>query len=405
MKIFDLAFKDISQILRDRKSLLFLVAMPIIFTLFMGLALRGGTTSQDSRIPLAWVDPEPDALLNKALVRRIEASDTIKLMTMENDAALEALSKNKVDGILVVPAGFSQKAMDGEAVQLALLTDPVSTTGQTLYQTLRVDLTQLMSAVEIAQLAVNTIDAQKNLSIEAKTAEQDSAFENAWNAWNENQKQNLIQIEKAVGQTMNPPFGGNPYNQTSPGILVQFAIFGLVTSAQILVQERRTRTLQRLMTTAMKPWEIVAGHMLAMFAIVFIQIIMLVVFGQWALNVDYLRQPFAILLVSIALGFWVSSMGLLIGVWAKAEDQVVLYSLIAMFLFSALGGAWFPLEGSGKTFALIGHLTPAAWAMDGYQNILMRGLGLNSIWLPTVVLIGYGVCFFLLAIWRLGRTS
>ena len=405
MKIFDLAFKDISQILRDRKSLLFLVAMPIIFTLFMGLALRGGTTSQDSRIPLAWVDPEPDALLNKALVRRIEASDTIKLMTMENDAALEALSKNKVDGILVVPAGFSQKTMDGEAVQLALLTDPVSTTGQTLYQTLRVDLTQLMSAVEIAQLAVNTIDAQKNLSIEAKTAEQDSAFENAWNAWNENQKQNLIQIEKAVGQTMNPPFGGNPYNQTSPGILVQFAIFGLVTSAQILVQERRTRTLQRLMTTAMKPWEIVAGHMLAMFAIVFMQTIMLVVFGQWALNVDYLRQPFAILLVSIALGFWVSSMGLLIGVWAKAEDQVVLYSLIAMFLFSALGGAWFPLEGSGKTFALIGHLTPAAWAMDGYQNILMRGLGLNSIWLPTVVLIGYGVCFFLLAIWRLGRTS
>ena len=403
MKIFDLAFKDISQILRDRKSLLFLVAMPIIFTLFMGLALRGGTTSQDSRIPLAWVDPEPDALLNKALVRRIEASDTIKLMTMENDAALEALSKNKVDGILVVPAGFSQKAMDGEAVQLALLTDPVSTTGQTLYQTLRVDLTQLMSAVEIAQLAVNTIDAQKNLSIEAKTAEQDSAFENAWNAWNENQKQNLIQIEKAVGQTMNPPFGGNPYNQTSPGILVQFAIFGLVTSAQILVQERRTRTLQRLMTTAMKPWEIVAGHMLAMFAIVFIQIIMLVVFGQWALNVDYLRQPFAILLVSIALGFWVSSMGLLIGVWAKAEDQVVLYSLIAMFLFSALGGAWFPLEGSGKTFALIGHLTPAAWAMDGYQNILMRGLSLNSIWLPTVVLIVYGLCFFLLAIRRLGR--
>ena len=405
MKIFDLALKDISQILRDRKSLLFLVAMPIIFTLFMGLALRGGTTSQDSRIPLAWVDPEPDALLNKTLFTRLEASGTIKLMTMENDAALEALSKNKVDGILVVPAGFSQKAMDGEAVQLALITDPVSTKGQTLYQTLRVDVTQLMSAVKIAQIDVNTIDTQKNLSVEAKTTEQNAAFENAWNAWDENQKQNLIRTEKAVGQATSAPFDGNPYNQTSPGILVQFAIFGLVTSAQILVQERKTRTLQRLMTTAMKPWEIVAGHMLAMFAIVFMQTIMLVVFGQWALNVDYLRQPFAILLVSIALGFWVSSMGLLIGVWAKAEDQVVLYSLIAMFLFSALGGAWFPLEGSGKTFALIGHLTPAAWAMDGYQNILMRGLGLNSIWLPTVVLIGYGVCFFLLAIWRLGRTS
>jgi ABC-2 type transport system permease protein len=65
-----------------------------------------------------------------------------------------------------------------------------------------------------------------------------------------------------------------------------------------------------------------------------------------------------------------------------------------------LGGAWFPLEGSGKTFAMIGHLTPAAWAMGGYQNILMRGLSLNSIWLPVLMLVSYGLFFFLLAVWR-----
>ena len=54
-------------------------------------------------------------------------------------------------------------------------------------------------------------------------------------------------------------------------------------SAQILVQERRSRTLQRLITTAMKPWQIVAGHMLAMFTVVFLQTVMLVLFGQkWA---------------------------------------------------------------------------------------------------------------------------
>ncbi len=138
--------------------------------------------------------------------------------------------------------------------------------------------------------------------------------------------------------------GGNPYNQASPGILVQFAIFGLVTSAQILVQERKTRTLQRLITTAMRPWQIVAGHMLAMFTIVFLQMLMLVLFGQWVLKVDYLREPLAIFLVAVMLGFWVASIGLLIGVLAKEEQQVILYSMIAMFLFSALGGTWFPLE-------------------------------------------------------------
>jgi hypothetical protein len=45
--------------------------------------------------------------------------------------------------------------------------------------------------------------------------------------------------------------------QASPGILVQFAIMELVTCGQILVQER---TLQRMLTTSMRPWQIVAGH-------------------------------------------------------------------------------------------------------------------------------------------------
>jgi ABC-2 type transport system permease protein len=154
------------------------------------------------------------------------------------------------------------------------------------------------------------------------------------------------------------------------------------------------------MTTAMKPWEIVAGHLLAMFALTFLQTVMLVVFGQFALGVDYLREPVGTLLVSIMLGLWVAAMGLLIGIVAKTDDQVVLFSLIAMFLFSALGGTWFPLEATGGAFASIGKLTPSAWAMTGYQNILIRGLGLDSAWMSTFVLLAYALGFFALAVWR-----
>jgi ABC-2 type transport system permease protein len=130
---------------------------------------------------------------------------------------------------------------------------------------------------------------------------------------------------------------------------------------------------------------------------------MLVVFGQWVLHVDYLQEPFGILLLAIALGLWVSSMGLLIGVLAKEEQQVILYSLIAMFLFSALGGTWFPLEASGRAFSAIGKLTPSAWAMTGFQNILIRGLGMEFTGLSVLVLMAYAVFFFLLAVWRFRR--
>jgi ABC-2 type transport system permease protein len=71
-----------------------------------------------------------------------------------------------------------------------------------------------------------------------------------------------------------------------------------------------------------------------------------------------------------------------------------------MFAFSALGGAWFPLEITGKTFSTIGHLTPLAWAIDGFQNILVRSLGLGSVVLPVGVLMVYGAICFGLAVWR-----
>jgi ABC-type multidrug transport system permease subunit len=74
--------------------------------------------------------------------------------------------------------------------------------------------------------------------------------------------------------------------------------------------------------------------------------------------------------------------------------------MVAMFIFSGLGGAWFQLETTGGVIAMIGRLLPSAWAMTGLQNILIRGLGLASIWQPVGILTGYAIGFFILAVWQ-----
>lgn len=396
MRILDLALKDLSQIFRDKRSLLFLVVMPIAFTVFMGFAYRGAAQNADAdnRIALVVIDPEPDAVLNRMLLGRLALSDDLRVETLEEAEAMDAFYKGDAAGVLVIPVGFSEQAAAGKTAQLKLIAESTSAQGQSLYQLLRVPVSQLMSAVEISREAVDVVGA------EDASTEQQAAFELAWGKWNENARLSMVKTELAVAKDWT---GGNPYNQSSPGILVMFAIFGLVTSAQILVQERKSRTLQRLITTNMRPWQIVAGHLLAMFTIVFLQMLMLVLFGQWVLKVDYLREPLAILLVAVMLGFWVASVGLLIGVVAKEEQQVILYCMIAMFLFSALGGTWFPLEASSGSFAAIGRLTPSAWAMTGFQNILIRGLGLQSVWAAVGILFAYSLGFFLLAVWRFRR--
>lgn len=398
MRIFDLAFKDISQIFRDKRSLLFLAAMPIAFTLFMGFAYRSGEegSAQDSRMRLAWVEESPGSVLGEMLYTRLDLSDVLKPVPMQKTEALGALQKEDVDGVLVIPSAFGEQIQMGNVAQIMLIADAASPKGQSLYQLLRIPVSQLMSAVEIGRMNVDMLGDPAGFS---------AGVELAWQKWGENPSQNLVLMEQAAPQDSEDWFGDNPYNQSSPGILVQFAIMGLVTSAQILVQERKNRTLQRLRTTAMKAWEIVIGHLLGLLVIVLGQIALLIIFGQWVLDVNYLRQPVGTLLVSLSLGLWVSSMGLLIGLLAKGDDQVVLYSLIAMFGFSALGGAWFPLETTGGLFAAMGKALPTAWAMTGYQNILIRGLGLNSVWLPTGMLLIYALGFLALAVWRFRRMA
>jgi ABC-type transport system involved in multi-copper enzyme maturation permease subunit len=314
----------------------------------------------------------------------------------------ESVRKGEVAGALIVPSGYSEQVEGGREAeaQLTLVADTNSAQGQSIYQSLRTPVTQLMSALEIARLSAETVGKPNDASELTKT------FASASQAWSQADSASLVKVELAMKDNfLGDWYGDNPYNQASPGILVQFAIMSLVTSGQILVQERKTRTLQRMMSTSMRAWEIIAGHTLAMFAMVLFQIALLVVFGQLVVSVDYMNAPLGTLLVSVSLSLWVAAMGLLIGTVAKDDSQVVLFALMAMFILSALGGTWFPLEVSSGAFALIGKLMPSAWAMTGYQNILMRGLGSNSAWMPTLILTAYALGFFVLAVWRFRKMA
>jgi len=71
-----------------------------------------------------------------------------------------------------------------------------------------------------------------------------------------------------------------------------------------------------------------------------------------------------------------------------------------MFVLAGVGGAWVPLEYTGRAFQAIGHLLPTAWAMDGFENIVIRGLGLESVWLPAGIMLACAVALFALAAWR-----
>jgi ABC-2 type transport system permease protein len=195
----------------------------------------------------------------------------------------------------------------------------------------------------------------------------------------------------------------NPFDRFSPGMLVQFVLFGLTQSATALVLERRSGTWDRLLMTPLTRGGLVLGKLLSLLGLVLAQALILIVAGQFLFGVDYMRAPLATLLLAVALSVWVAALGVLIGVLARNEGQALAVAMMAMFAFSALGGAWFPLEVAGETFAAVARLLPAAWAMDGFQDILLRGGGLADVVPAVGVVMGYAVLCLGVAVWRLRR--
>jgi ABC-2 type transport system permease protein len=406
MRILILAYKDLLQILKDWKSGLFLLIMPILFTLFFGFIFGGSSDSKpdvDPRLPVGVINRDGGSLaLN--LEKLLEDSEVIRPVVLDEQEA-EQVNQMVEDGdlaaVVTIPNGYTTQLLADQPLMLEVLVTTSQPAGQTTSRAIETVTGRLLGAVEAAHIAIDAVESRNGpMDASARQTILEEDLAQAISAWEEPAL--TVVIKKATGEALQDQeaVSLSGFAQASSGMMVQFSIFGLITSAMVLVLERKSGTLQRLMSSPIRQMEVIAGHVLAMFLVIFTQQLILVLLGQFVFGVNYLRQPFAILLMITTLSLWAASLGLLISAISRKEDQVITLSLIAMFIFAALGGAWFPLEVAGKAFAAIGHVMPTAWAMDGFQNILMRGLGFQSVLMPASILLAYALGFFGLAIWR-----
>ena len=390
--ILQIASKDIRQVLRDRMSLMFLLVMPIAFTLLFGFFFGGNSSSAsaDPRLSIGYLDLD-NSRASAELDTRLGASSVLRLSSQagENAAGLEKrIVDNSLAGAVVVPAGYGAGVIAGQGIELELIAGTSASATATIQAELQSAAARLASAGRIASIASQGNPATSN-----------AAFSAALTAWEQPPFGVQISSSAAKEETKPAPSAVSTA-QTSLGMMIQFAMAGLISAAQVLVHERKTRCMQRLLTTAVARHEILLGHFLSIFLTCLVQLSLLILFGQLVLHQDYLRQPVATLLMAVATALFIGAMGLLIGALAKGDDQAIIFSLIPMFVLAGLGGAWMPLEVTSAMVQLVGHLTPVAWAMDGFKNILVRGLDLSSIWLPAGALLGYALVFLGLAAWK-----
>jgi ABC-2 type transport system permease protein len=389
IRILDITQKDLLQLMRDRKTFMFLLIMPVAFTLMFGYAFGGFGGSSDSRLPVGYLDQD-NSRLSRKLHDLLAASKVIRLD--ENPARSvseveQLVVQEKLAAAIIVPAGYGKTSLEGKHARLVLVGGASTSVGTGIQAEVLAVANRLDSAVSAALSMEQITQAELPFNY---------AFDQALSAWDKPP----IAIAETTSTAIKQQDNHTSLTHNSPGFMLQFAIAGLLTAAQVIVAERKTRALQRLLTTATRRIHILLGHYLAILTLILGQFLLLILFGQLVLRVDYAREAGATSLVALSAALCISAMGLLIGVLARSDEQAVIFSLIPMFVFSGLGGAWMPLEVTGATFQAIGHVSPIAWAMDGFKNITTRGLGVSSVLIPVSALIGYAALFFGLAAWR-----
>jgi linearmycin/streptolysin S transport system permease protein len=392
IRILDIAFNDIRQLMRERMTFIFLLVMPIAFTLLFGYAFGAfGGGPSDVRLPVGYLDLDGSSL-SKRLHGLLAASQVVRLDedTRRTPADLDRLvADEKLPAAVVVPAGYGKAMLSGKTAKLTLIADTGSTAGTTIEAEIISAANRLDGAVTTASITEQVTQGRAPFA---------HALDSAIAAWDEPP---IAVAETTSGAVRGQGGGGDMgFAHTAPAFMLQFAIAGLMTAAQFVVTERKSRALQRLLTTATRRIHILLGHYTAMLILILVQFMLLIFFGGLVLKVNYAQDVGATLLVAVSAALCIAALGLLIGILAKSEEQASIFSLLPMFVFSGLGGAWVPLEVTGPTFQTIGHLSPVAWAMDGFQNVAARGLGLSSVLLPAAALIGYAALFFTLAAWR-----
>ena len=157
--------------------------------------------------------------------------------------------------------------------------------------------------------------------------------------------------------------------------------------------------MQRLAVMPVSRSTLLAGKILARFCLGLLQFVVVLIVGA-VLGMNFGEDPLALLLLVIVYTLSVTALSFAVGSGLKNPAQASGLGLLLALTLAPLGGAWWPMSISPRFLQIIGHVSPVAWAMDGFTALTYEGAHLVDIWVPVVVLLGMTIVAFFIAIPR-----
>lgn len=386
--LWNVTIKDMMIIGKDRGAWVFLLLTPLIVitvaSFALGPAFSGG--SIQARLMLA---DEDGGEIAAGLVDSFRQNENITLVSASR-AECEALEKDgeAYEVSLVIPPGFSRQIQAGDSTRLEVTVDPNSNVARPFLASVIQGSASRLSAVEVAAkvavLEVLKVDPTADAAAVAGAAGAAATSE--------------LEEEPVQADISNASGAAdlNPFDTQAPGYSVMFMLFGVMTAAEGLLLERESGTLGRLLVAPVSRFSILGGKLLAQYVVAIVQITLLFAVGHLAFGMN-LGNSFAGLALMIAVtAYTATAFGILLASVVKTRRQLSAVGILSVLLMSALGGSWWPLDIVPEFMRQLGHLTINAWALDGLNDLILRGKDAAAVLPVAGVLLAYGtVCFII----------
>jgi ABC-2 type transport system permease protein len=396
--VLAIAILHIKLVVTNRSVFIFSLLMPLLFTVLLGNARIAGTADHRGQQQILVVN-EDQGQLSTRLISTLKNDSSWQIDIAERSTARQFVARGKAEVLVIIPADFTSATVAGGNPSLKIeVRQPATQRTQVAEQFVNASVSQFGTMLQSAR----TIVQQEGTTNGPETQTLQRLIElidRAEAAREQNPIVTVQDVNSAAAVAKRAETAGG-VNHSSPGMLVMFSLLFMVSGTNILIMERRRGTLRRLLVMPISKFTILSGKMLGIYLTGIVQMALLIVGGAIFFGVDWGRSPVALILMVLSFAFVATSLGMLLATIARTVAQAdALASLIVMAM-SALGGAWWSLDLAPRWMRLAGHIFPTAWAMDGFQDIIVRGQTLVAV-LPEIgALLGFTFLLLTLGLWR-----
>lgn len=378
MKILTISGNSVRLLFRERSNIFFVFILPIVLILVIGIAFGGAFTPRVGVVVEAGRSADD-------LVERLESTEGIDVVRVgsEEDVRLQ-VRRNQVDAAVVVPAGYDASLAAGESVLLTFITAPDADAFEV--QTI-IDATvaEHAAAIRAGRFAAD-YSGEEITAATARAAAVAAELPVV-----------TVASEGGAGGESVGQFGFGAVNT-----LVLFVFLTALTSSTALIQARQLKVSQRMFSTPTSAATIITGETLGRFLVTLFQALFIVVASALFFGVRW-GDPLGAVLIIVGFSLVGTGTGMLIGSTFSNAEQASGLSVFFSLVLAALGGAMVPLELFGDTMRQIAHITPHAWAIDGFDELIRFNSVAVDVIREIAVLFGMGVVLIILASWQFRR--